>query len=875
MEPESEESDVRSMMNDLNQLKVSPKVKKVLLKNGVSSVEELQNKTREQLLDYRGVGPIYALQLEQALKDLDTAEFETDGTEELGLLTLELSKALIKPARAISWCPKYDLVAMILEEPPTLTVEVRRLNWEVLISSDFTIPVITQTKEPTSIVNLTWSPDCNHLFIGTEKCVFSYDVSKGIFQSAQTTFKLSYHPFVWSTFSGPMESNCTTRTGLLPEPVTVKKSRTSTLDMNKIFTPQKFVPLKTKAYPERLRLLITPGQGAELFYDAFGMYRVMCLKFVYAPNLNPPVGIAYPPVYPKDSDPPSQDFEIIRFGLSDDYSLTSVLLHDNRNDEQYLICVRHPVLQMCNHEISFISSTVLQMNDLLHHIMDSFTYVSEPWKSLIDPFKKRIKQLELMMTEAGCPPKSIPTEILRAFTLGSCDTSVFNRWLLSHLKPRKLLQLDQKIQPVTNFMSETVERIMLRSVDEILMRLTELLGIARNKSQLSCLGLSEESILKIIDIWKVLRKRLYDLQINIITTAKYYHSIIRWLLMVWGKRQKEGDPPLIPGSTESPFENLDYTPELANDIIHFINYQIFNDNLQNFMVGNKTTTPRFRPEWTDELMQGEKSSKLDNHSIVMILGHCKKHNQVLQEMLCRPLLVSCTIDTAHLTSQILRTNSCCFYESFNYTNSRDTCSPQFFAWLPSQANTITLFFCQFLIENDFETRSLLKGDPWGDEIFLRLKDMNQDSLRFRCSICNVVNLPFPLEACRVDFYNNSTLLLLGQNQNFLQNKMGMVIELPLATFDDWQSLPVRKGNIQGVVKELLSLGHEDECMNVNIDDLRFHQLAEVPRMITSSSKKGIMAVLGDNGNCERSQMWIFDMLEIEFDEDDEVSGEEE
>ena len=39
--------------------------------------------------------------------------------------------------------------------------------------------------------------------------------------------------------------------------------------------------------------------------------------------------------------------------------------------------------------------------------------------------------------------------------------------------------------------------------------------------------------------------------------------------------------------------------------------------------------------------------------------------------------------------------------------------------------------------------------------------------------------------------------------------MGMVIELPLATFDDWQSLPVRKGNIQGVVKELLSLGHED------------------------------------------------------------------
>ena len=64
-------------------------------------------------------------------------------------------------------------------------------------------------------------------------------------------------------------------------------------------------------------------------------------------------------------------------------------------------------------------------------------------------------------------------------------------------------------------------------------------------------------------------------------------------------------------------------------------------------------------------------------------------------------------------------------------------------------------------------------------------------------------------------------------------------------------------------------------MNVNIDDLRFHQLAEVPRMITSSSKKGIMAVLGDNGNCERSQMWIFDMLEIEFDEDDEVSGEEE
>ena len=74
---------MRSMMNDLNQLKVSPKVKKVLLKNGVSSVEELQNKTREQLLDYRGVGPIYALQLEQALKDLDTAEFETDGTEEL------------------------------------------------------------------------------------------------------------------------------------------------------------------------------------------------------------------------------------------------------------------------------------------------------------------------------------------------------------------------------------------------------------------------------------------------------------------------------------------------------------------------------------------------------------------------------------------------------------------------------------------------------------------------------------------------------------------------------------------------------------------------------------------------------------------------
>ena len=72
-------------MFDLSLLTITPKVKNILQRNGISYIEELQSKNREEILGLRGIGPKYCTDIENAIKQFQGGSSEEEVSDDSGV----------------------------------------------------------------------------------------------------------------------------------------------------------------------------------------------------------------------------------------------------------------------------------------------------------------------------------------------------------------------------------------------------------------------------------------------------------------------------------------------------------------------------------------------------------------------------------------------------------------------------------------------------------------------------------------------------------------------------------------------------------------------------------------------------------------------